>query len=514
MHFRHRNGKALSRKHVFLFNALFFSPFFLFAQFDFNSNCREAYRSILSFHFTEAGKLLNAEKTAHPSNLIPIYLENYIDFFTVFIGEEPSAFEKFRKAQEMRSDILKKGNRESPYYRYCLGNMRIQFAICRMKFGEYKSAALDISRAYGDLKENAQLHPDFLLQNSGLGLIHVLAGIIPDNYSWVLKILGLEGDVQKGLDEIALMAGYAGSNETYQLFRIESLFYLAFLDATLGKDAKNALRILQKFVDQKTTFPGPTNPLLIFVRASILAKAGKTDEAILNLKQYHPEGEEFPFCYLDYLTGLNKLNRLDPDADLYFIRFLKNFRGRNYIKSCYQKLAWTFLIKGNIPKYEEYIGKALTRGALFVDNDMQASREAKSKEQPNVILLKARLLSDGGYTDRAIHLLLDQSVKNVVKTPKDLLEYNYRLGRIYQQSGNHPDALKYFGITMRDGASQSWYFAENAALQSGIIYEQNKDYRNAARCYRLCLSMKNTEYKNSLDQKARLGLKRIKPYLP
>lgn len=514
MHFSHRNGKALSRKHVFLFNALFFFPLFLFGQFDFNSNCREAYRSILSLHFTEAGKQLNEEKAAHPSNLIPVYLENYIDFFTVFIGEEPSAFEKFRKAQELRTDFLKKGNMESPWYRYCRGNMRIQFAICRMKFGEYKSAALDISRAYDDLKENAQSHPDFLLQNSGLGLIHVLAGVIPDNYSWVLRILGLEGNVQKGLDEISVMAGYTGSNETYQLFRIESLFYLAFLDATLGKDAKNALRILQKFEDQKIAFPGRTNPLLIFVRASILAKAGKTDEAIQNLREYHAEGEEFPFYYLDYLTGLNKLNRLDPDADLYFIRFLKNFRGGNYIKSCYQKLAWTFLLKGNIPKYEEYIGKALTRGALFVDNDIQANREAKSKEQPNVILLKARLLSDGGYTDRAIHLLLDQSVKAVVKTSKDLLEYNYRLGRIYQQSGNHPDALRYFRITIRDGAGQSWYFAENAALQSGIIYEQNKDYPNAARCYKQCLSMKNTEYKNSLDQKARLGLKRIKLYLP
>ena len=514
MHFSHRNGRALSRKQVFLFNALFFFPLFLFAQFDFNSNCREAYRSILSLHFAEAGKMLNLEKSAHPSNLIPVYLENYIDFFTVFIGEEPSAYEQFRKAQEMRSDILKNGNMESPWYRYCLGNMRIQLAICRMKFGEYKSAALDVSRSYSTLKENAQLHPAFLLQNSGLGLIHVLAGIIPDNYSWVLRVLGLEGNVQKGLDELSVMAGYAGNNETYELFRTEALFYLAFLDATLGRDAKNALLILQKFDDRKIAFPSSTNPLLIFVRASILAKAGKTDEAILNLQKYHPESDEFPFYYLDYLTGLNKLNRLDPDADLYFIRFLKNFRGRNYIKSCYQKLAWTFLLKGNVPKYEEYIGKALTRGSLFGDNDMQANREAKSKEQPNVILLKARLLSDGGYTDRAIHLLLDMSVKSIVKTPKDLLEYNYRLGRIYQQSGNGPDALKYFGITIRDGGGQSWYFAENASLQSGIICEQNKDYGNAARYYRLCLSMKNTEYKNSLDQKARLGLKRIKSYLP
>ena len=513
MHFSHRNGRALSRKQVFLFNALLFSPLFLFGQFDFNNNCREAYRSILSLHFAEAGKLLNIEKSVHPSNLIPVYLENTIDFFSVFIGEEPSAFEKFRKAQENRSGILKKGNMDSPWYRYCLGNMRIQYAICRMKFGEYKSAALDVSYAYGVLKENAQLHPDFLLQNSGLGLIHVLAGIIPDNYSWILRILGLEGNVQKGLEEISVMAGYEGNNETWQLFRTEALLYLAFLDATLGKDAKNALMILQKFDDRKNVFPGSSNPLLIFVRASILAKAGRTDEAILNLQRYHPGSEEFPFYYLDYLTGLNKLNRLDPDADLYFIRFLKNFRGQNYIKSCYQKLAWSFLLKGNVLKYEEYIGKALTRGSLFLDNDKQAEREAKSKEPPNIILLKARLLSDGGYTDRAIHLLLDMSVKSVVKTSKDLLEYSYRLGRIYQQSGDDPEALKYFGTTIRDGSVRPWYFAENAALQSGIIYEQNKDYRNAARCYSLCLSMKNTEYKNSLDQKARLGLKRIKPFL-
>jgi tetratricopeptide (TPR) repeat protein len=514
MHFSHGNGRALIRKQVFLFNALFFFPLSLFSQFDFNSNCRDAYRSILSLHFTDAEKILNAEKSAHPSNLIPVYLENYIDFYTVFIGEEPSAFERFRMAKKLRFDILEKGDMESPWYRYCLGNMRIQFALCRMKFGEYKSAALDISQAFDDLKENSHQHPGFIIQNSGLGLIHVLAGVIPENYSWALRFLGLEGNVQKGLNELAVMAAYTGTDETYQLFRVESLFYLAFLDATLGKDATNALRILREFDDRKMAYPERTNPLMIFVRASILAKAGKTDEAIINLQEYRTDGNEFPFYFLDYLTGLNKLNRLDPDADLYFIRFLKNFRGRNYIKSGYQKLAWTFLLKENIPKYKEFIGKALSRGALLVDNDIQANREAKADEPPNVVLLKARLLSDGGYADRAIHLLQDQGLHNVLKTPKDLLEYNYRLGRIYQQSGNHSSALRYFAITMRDGASQSWYFAENAALQSGLIFEQDKDYVNAERCYRLCLSMKNTEYKNSLDQKARLGLKRIKPYLP
>ncbi|MCX6245499.1 MAG: hypothetical protein NTU98_12465 [Bacteroidetes bacterium] len=504
----------MTGKHWFLFNAFFFLPLFLLAQYDFNSGCREAYRSILSLKFSEAANQLQEEKKNNPSNLIPVYLENYIDFLTVFIGEEPGAFEKFRKSNDARLDILDKGKKESPWYRYCSGNMRIQFAICRMKFGEYKSAAFDVSKAYGDLKENAKLNPGFLPQNSGLGLIHVLAGITPDNYAWILKILGLEGNVQKGLDELSLLAGYSGNDETFQMLRVESLFYLAFLDATLGKDSKNAVMILRKFDSRTNSFPVHGNPLMAFVRASIFAKAGKTDEAIENLQQVRTEEGGYPFYYLDYMTGLNKLNRLDADADLYFIRFIKNFRGKNYLKSAYQKLAWTFLLKGNEAKYMEYIGKIPARGAVYVEPDVQANREAKSGEPPNLLLLKARLLSDGGYFDRAIAVMLEPDAKQRLRTPKDQLEYNYRLGRIYQQAGKMKEALDCFGITIRQGANQSWYFAANAALQSGLIQEEKKNYTEAEKCFRSCLSMKNTEYKNSLDQKARLGLKRIKPYLP
>jgi len=271
---------------------------------------------------------------------------------------------------------------------------------------------------------------------------------------------------------------------------------------------------LQKFNDKDHSLLGKANPLLIFIKASILSKAGKTDEALQNLQEYHPAASEFPFYYLYYMTGLNKLNRLDPDADVYLMRFLSNFKGQNYIKSCYQKLAWTFLVQGNIPKYEENIKKVLVSGSLFIDSDIQANMEAKSGQRPNVVLLKARLLSDGGYMDRAIHVLLDQSLKSFIKTPKELLEYNYRLGRIYQQSGDLTEALKYFSNVIHDGKNQPSYFAENSALQSGIIFEQNKKYPDAEQFYRLCLTMNNTEYKNSLDQKARLGLRRIKPYLP
>jgi hypothetical protein len=102
------------------------------------------------------------------------------------------------------------------------------------------------------------------------------------------SLLDIEGNVQKGLDEISEVAGYSGNDLTYSMFKTESLFYLAFLNSTLGKGPRSALQILQKFNDKDHSLLGKANPLLIFIKASILSKAGKTDEALQNLQEYHP----------------------------------------------------------------------------------------------------------------------------------------------------------------------------------------------------------------------------------
>ena len=45
------------------------------------------------------------------------------------------------------------------------------------------------------------------------------------SYSWLLKLFGIEGDVQLGLKEISRVAGYSGKNESIRIFRLEALFY-------------------------------------------------------------------------------------------------------------------------------------------------------------------------------------------------------------------------------------------------------------------------------------------------
>src|SRR4249920_2203612 len=74
--------------------------------FDFNTNCQIAYKEIVQLKLNNGQRLLNSEKAAHPDNLIPYFLENYIDFFTLFFNEDPQEYKMKIKNLEIRLDKL------------------------------------------------------------------------------------------------------------------------------------------------------------------------------------------------------------------------------------------------------------------------------------------------------------------------------------------------------------------------------------------------------------------------
>jgi len=132
-------------------------------------------------------------------------------------------------------------------------------------------------------------------------------------------------------------------------------------------------------------------------------------------------------------------------------------------------------------------------------------KEAESGRWPNEILLKARLLDDGGYYARALEVL---SGKNDFTDPGDKLEYSYRLGRIYDALGHQKEALLSYQEAMTLGATRKEYYAARAALQTGYIYERQGDKKTALVYFNKVLAMKSHDYKNALDQKAKAGIER------
>jgi len=52
------------------------------------------------------------------------------------------------------------------------------------------------------------------------------------------------------------------------------------------------------------------------------------------------------------------------------------------------------------------------------------------------------------------------------------LEYYYRRGRVAQALEKTSEAISFYNLTLQKGSSNSAYFAFNAALNLGLIYEK------------------------------------------
>jgi hypothetical protein len=167
------------------------------------------------------------------------------------------------------------------------------------------------------------------------------------------------------------------------------------------------------------------NPLHCFLKSSVALRSGHNTEAIEMLGQYHKTAGALDFPALEFQLGLAKLRRLDSDAAPHFLNFLSRFRGRNNIKEAYQKLAWSELIKGNTAGYKRYLQLCAQKGVADFGSDKNAQEEAQSNTVPDPTLVKARLLFDGGYYQKAHELLMEKESYRW-PTQATQLEYTYR----------------------------------------------------------------------------------------
>lgn len=470
--------------------------------FDFNENCRAAYHSIIALKLEEGQTLLSAEEKKHPENLIPLYLENYIDFLRIYTSDSRDLYNKLNGNRDLRLELLKQGDRNSPYFLFCAAEINMQWATLGIQFGDYLNALIGIRKAFKFLEENRQRYPDFRANKKSLGVLYALLGSVPDKYKWGVSLLGMEGNVERGLNDLKELVDYGQKND--YIYMEETVTLYAFLLFHLQNDMEKPWTILQE-----NGFPKTDNLMTAFTCAHI-GIYGKHNEEALHVLETRPKGAEFTsFPLLTYLTALGKLNKLSPDADSYFKKFLAEYKGENHIKSAYQKIAWSYLLKGDTENYRHFIRKAATKGSNVIEADKQAQKEAESSRIPEVHLLRARLLFDGGYYQKASSEMNALGMMHF-QSDEDETEYLYRMGRIYHEWGKTDSALSYYSKAIEKGSALHRYFAANSALESGEIFEHRGDKEKALSFYHLCLSFDDHEYKNGIDQKAKAALNRLK----
>ncbi|KAB7733268.1 DUF3808 domain-containing protein [Rudanella paleaurantiibacter] len=462
---------------------------------------QRAYSDLIKLRVTDARAQIARE---NPNNGLTIWLANYAEMITLLVSDDESGYDRKSDLLQTRLERLEALPAESPWARMLQAEVRLHDAFVKLKFGREVSACWDIIKAYKLLDENARLHPTFLPQLKALGVLHILIGSVPENYTWVTRLIGLRGNVQQGLAELErARQDPVFRTEVEMVTLLIRSYILRFTDA----DTKQ-LTIL---VGQN-----PDNLLLHFFGATIQMKNGQSDKALLFLES-RPTGSAYlPMPIIENILGDIYLQKGDESASIrHYEQFLRQYRGQNFLKDTYYKLFLSHWLSGNPAVALPYLQKVRTVGRTVTESDKAAQKFAETQGNRGLtpaqtVLMQARLATDGGFTDRALAVLAPYTEIRF-STLADRAEYQYRLGRIYQRRNTPELSLAPFrrAITLTDSAGAGLSFGATAALQLGYIHQQKGQRTLARQFFEKALSYKKHEYKNSIDNKAKAALNQM-----
>ena len=339
---------------------------------EYNPICHTAYDLLADLKLDDAKKLIHKSKAEEPYNLAWVHLENYLDFFELFINEDKEAFERLQKSKNKRIRLIKKKLPDNdPYKNFLLAEINLQWALVRSKFGEYFTAGREVYMAYNLLIENNSRFPDFIYNLKSLSLMHSLIETI--TIPGVVKTLfGIEGSIEQGRQEIEALVEYTKTHKFIFKKEVDAIYgFILFFQC-------NEQDLAKRFVEQSSLDPH-TSLAATFVHTKLAQRSGHNDRAIDILKN-KPEGDAYAsFHYLSFLEGLSLLRNMDESAIPVLEDFVQSFNGRHYIKEAYQKLGWAHLIFHNDTlAYRHNMQMVLNNGHASIDDDKQAQREAES----------------------------------------------------------------------------------------------------------------------------------------
>lgn len=468
----------------------------------FSPKLQKAYFEIQKLRLPAARNLIEDERAVKPENPFISYLDSYADLHYLLISEDRSRYKLFTQQQDKRLAAVGNLSEKSPYKRLFQADIRLHSAFAKLKFGNEVSGCWDIIKAYKLLEENRKKFPAFVPTLKSLGLMHVLIGSIPENYTWIARFLGLRGNIAQGIQELRKV------EREEPFFRQEAELIDLLLHAyTLHLSPEQQRRIRQWPHEQ------PDNLLLHFFATTMLMKENRSDEASSYLADA-PSGPSYmPFPFLQYLRGEIALQNGSYDASFEsYTLFLKQYSGFNYIKDSNFKLFLNRWLAGRDEEAIGYIKKVTQTGSTIVEADQFAERIAREFlagkiGQQQKVLYKARYATDGGYQQKALDLMKTTSEKNLT-TIYEKAEFNYRMARILQKSSRINESVAFYERAIHLGQSDqgATSFAASSALQMGYIYMEKTENQKAVFYFNKAISFKKHEYKNSVDNKARAAL--------
>ncbi len=477
-------------------------PMLLQAQgtFVLSDNAIKAYQACSRFQINQAEDFIQIEKKVNPNNGFIYLIANYSDFLKVFIEDDPLEYRKALARRSQRIKNLEIYDKSSPYYRYCLAEIYLQWSFLRFKQGELLKAANELQKANSLLIENSKFHPDFILNKKGLAIVHILAGSIPENLQWIANFAGIHGNAYQGEREINEVITFCRKTPSICFLMPEMLFFKQMLKINIMD--QSSLQPISSGIDSVYK----NEPIIQYIDILLAQKTQHASEVIKRIEKFPSQDNGISFCFMHYLKAEALMN-LNRPIENGFQQFLNCSKGKHFKHAAIRRIAWQYLLDGNTVEYQNNMRSIIQLGDAKSEEDKQAILEASSKQIPDTNLLRARLLFDGGDFKQAIARLLALPIKG--NNLAFISERAYRLGRSYQMLNKNEEAISWFNIAISSGANLPEYFAASAAYNAGKIFLAQGKLQDAKMMFVRVSKFPNHPYKNSLDAKAKTALKKL-----
>jgi hypothetical protein len=456
--------------------------------------------AICELRLKDAESNLSKVAANDKNNVVNDYLRLYLVFYRIMVHQDKSLYPLFTATKNSCIEAVKKLDNSSPYKGYIKGNALLLGALVDGAFEEYLGAVTGFRAAHSEINANEKAFPNFLSNKKELGVLQALIGTIPTQYKWITDAVGLKGSIKDGLK---LLGSYLDHSKLEPLLeRHQAALFYALIELNF-EDKKSAFNFYRSYATNTKE-----NLMQVFVLVYIAEKSGNNEVALQVLKQAPSSDAYEKIPYLNYLMGDILLHKLDYTAAIWFKKYLSASVTKNSAKDAYTRLSWIELLCHNKEKFLVYRGMAQKL-------QKQSSSEVKLVDQdlsagifPDTLLLKARLLFDGGYYDKA-KLVLHEVSGKVFPSQFQQTEYFYRLGRISQEENRPSDAISNYKKCLEYGVKVNTYLLPNACLQLGNIYAKLGYKDLATDYYKKVATFSKYDYEDSIKQLAKVGLKKL-----
>lgn len=420
-----------------------------------------------------------------------IYLESLIETTKIFLSDD---IDVYKSNKGLESELLKKVDQillPEQERRFIQSEIKIQWAILKMKYGDEFSAFWNLRQAYLQTQKNITNHPEFLHSHKTMGMLQILFGIVPEKYSWVLNLFGIEGDVEAGLQSLQKITN---SNSEYNL---ESRILTALLQTYLLSQPD------QGFETIKDIQIGQRQLLTVYTYCLIAMKNAQSELALAEIESSKNHNyQPFRLPQLYYVLAEIYLQKGEWEKAISnYQLFIQYHSGLSLIKDSYYKIGICYLIEEKSGLAQISFKSATENGWTKNEADNYAQSQIDKADFSHKNLYQLRYATDGGYYKSA--LKLQSELKELDLQGRNLCEFYYRSARLEQKISNLEKAINHYQKTIEAQKDAPWYFAPNAALQLGMIYKKKNDIQNSEKYLELVFDYKNHPYQKSIRQKAK-----------